>query len=207
VSETGAKYAALADGFSEREYADAVGYSERRARLIAELGPPLPPGATVLDLCCADGIMAPPFAERGLRYTGVDASPEMLEAARRRSPGAAFVEGLMESYTPAEPVDLTICLRSLYFAENRVEFFRHVLGYTRVKFVFDLRQPEHPLDAVLRDLRAAGFTRIELRRFFMPQRRALPGPALRAADLLERTGPVASLLSYRFGRVFCSVSP
>jgi trans-aconitate methyltransferase len=206
VTDIGAKYAALAEGFAEREYADPAGYSARRARTIGDLGPRLPAGASLLDLCCADGIMAAPLTESGLRYTGVDASPAMLEAARRRNPGLEFTEGLMESYSPPEPVDATICLRSFYLAEDRVAFFRHVLGYTRVKFVFDFRQPAHPADLVVRDLRAAGFTRIELRPFFMPQRRALPGPAARALEALERAGPLASLLSRRFGRMFCSAS-
>ena len=46
------KYAALADGFAEREYADPVRYSTRRAGVIAGLGPPLRAGESVVDLCC-----------------------------------------------------------------------------------------------------------------------------------------------------------
>jgi trans-aconitate methyltransferase len=203
---TRAKYDELADGFSEREYADPKEYSERRARLIVELGPRLASGESVVDLCCADGIMAAPLTARGLVYTGVDVSERMLEAARRRNPGIAFVAGRMEDYTPSEPVDVTICLRSVYLAPDRVAFFRRVLGYTRVKFVLDLRRQEDSVESVVHDLRAAGFSHVELRTFFMPQRRKLPGPALGALELLERTGPLANLLSRRFGRVFCSAS-
>ena len=203
---TRAKYDALADGFSEREYADPAGYSARRARVILELGPRLAPGASLLDLCCADGIMAAPLEALGLAYVGLDTSEEMLAAARRRNPGTRFVAGLIEEYEPDEPVDAAICLRSFYLAEDRVAFFRRVLGYTRVKFVFDFRQPAHPADTVLRDLRRAGFSRIELRPFFAPQRRALPRPALRLLEALERTGPLATLLSRRYGRLFCSAS-
>ena len=203
---TRAKYDALADGFSEREYADPAGYSARRARVILELGPRLAPGASLLDLCCADGIMAAPLEALGLDYAGLDTSEEMLAAARLRNPGTHFVAGRIEEYEPDDPVDATICLRSFYLAEDRVAFFRRVLGYTRVKFVFDFRQPEHPAESVVRDLRRAGFTRIELRPFFAPQRRALPPPGLRLLDGLERTGPVATLLSRRFGRLFCSAS-
>jgi SAM-dependent methyltransferase len=205
-SDSSEKYDRLAEGFSEREYADPARYSERRAQLFVDLGPRLAPGATVLDLGCGDGIMAGPITRHGLRYVGVDASEQMVEAARRRYSGIEFVASRQEDYTPPEPVEATLCLRAFYYPEDRVAFFRQVAAYTKVKFVFDFRQPEHSADSVLADVRAAGFTRIELRPFFTPQRRALPGIALTLLGLLERTGPLALLLSKRFGRVFCSAS-
>jgi SAM-dependent methyltransferase len=206
VTTSEEKYDALAEGFSEREYADPGVYSDGRARLIAELGPRLDPGATVLDLGCGDGIMAAPLLARGFRYTGVDSSEQMVEAARRRHPELEFVAARSEEYEPPEPVDATICLRAFYYPEDRVAFFRRVRGYTKVKFVFDFRQAAHPADSVRRDLKAAGFTRIELRPYFVPQRRALPRPADAALEALERTGPLGLTLSRRFGRVFCSAS-
>ena len=45
-----------------------------------------------------------------------------------------------------------------------------------------------------------------MRPYFVPQRRALPGVALTLLAVLERTGPLAMVLSRRFGRVFCSAS-
>jgi SAM-dependent methyltransferase len=200
------KYDLLADGFSEREYADPVGYSARRARVIAELGPRIEPGDTVLDVCCADGIMAAPLTELGLGYLGVDASENMLAAARRRNPGSLFLKGLMEEFVPHEQVDVTICMRSFYLADDQVAFFRHVGGYTRKKFVFDFWQSEHPADTVLRDLHLAGFSRVELRPFFTPQRRVVPGFLRPAVTALESTGPLALLLSRRVGCVFCSAT-
>jgi SAM-dependent methyltransferase len=203
---TRAKYDVLAEGFSEREYADPAGYAARRAQVIVGLGPPLARGASLLDLCCADGIMAAPLEALGLVYVGLDTSEEMLAAARLRNPGTRFVAGRIEDYEPDDPVDATICLRSFYLAEDRVAFFRRVLGYTRVKFVFDFRQSAHPAESVVHDLSRAGFSRIELRPFFAPQRRPLPGPALRLLEPLERTGPLATQLSRHFGRLFCSAS-
>lgn len=200
------KYAALADGFAEHEYADPVGYSARRAQVIAGLGPPLEAGDTVLDLCCADGIMAAPLAELGLVYSGVDATEEMVAAARKRNPGLEFTTGRMEDYEPPEPVDLTICLRSFYLAEDRVAFFSRVGGYTRKKFVFDFRPAVFPEAAVLGDLRSAGFSRIELRPFFLPQRRALPGAVVPLLSAVEHTGPLGRALSRRVGCIFCSAA-
>jgi SAM-dependent methyltransferase len=200
------KYDQLADRFAEREYADPEGYADRRAHTIARLGPPLEPGDSVLDLCCADGIMARPLVALGLRYAGVDASAEMLDAARKRNPGLPFSAGLMEGYEPPEPVDATICLRSFYLADDRVAFFRRVGSYTRKKLVFDFQNTSFPAGEIERDLRAAGFTRIELRPFFMPQQRALPRVALPLVSGLERSGPIGLALSRRHGVVFCSAT-
>ena len=201
------KYAALADGFAEHEYADPVGYSSRRAQVIAGLGPGLEKGDTVVDLCCADGIMAAPLSGFGLVYTGVDATSEMVAAAQKRNPGLDFVTARMEDFEPREPVDLTICLRSFYLAEDRVAFFERVHGYTRKKFVFDFRPVVFPAEDVVGDLRAAGFSRIDLRPFFLPQRRALPGAALPLLSALEHTGPLGRALTKRVGCMFCSAAP
>jgi SAM-dependent methyltransferase len=206
MSTSDEKYDALAAGFSEREYAAPEVYSAGRARLVAELGPKLERGATVLDLGCGDGIMAAPLLARGLRYTGVDSSEQMVEEGRRRHPQLEFVAARSEDYDPPEPVDATLCLRAFYYPEDRIAFFRKVRGYTNVKFVFDFRQAAHPAGSVRRDLQEAGFTRIEMRPYFVPQRRSLPGPAVTLLEAFERAGPIAMLLSRRLGRVFCSAS-
>jgi predicted TPR repeat methyltransferase len=206
MSTSEEKYDALAEGFSEREYADPTVYSDGRARVFAKVGPKLEHGANVLDLGCGDGIMAAPLLARGFRYIGVDSSEQMVEEARRRHPELEFVAARSEDYDPPGPVDATLCLRAFYYPEDRVAFFRKVRGYTKTKFVFDFRQAAHPADSVRKDLQAAGFTRIEMRPYFVPQRRSLPGLAVTVLEALERTGPFAMLLSRRLGRVFCSAS-
>ena len=174
--------------------------------MIAGLGPAVQPGDTVLDLCCADGIMAAPLTALGLAYSGVDATEEMVAAATRRNPGLEFVTGRMEDYEPAQPVDVTICLRSFYLAEDRVAFFQRVRGYTRKKLVFDFRPMVFPIDGVLDELRGAGFSRIELRPFFLPQRKRLPGApgVLEHREQRERRAGLA--LTNRVGCVFCSAA-
>lgn len=42
------------------------------------------PGEDVLDVGAGQGVLAPHVARRGARYTGVDASPRLVEMARRR---------------------------------------------------------------------------------------------------------------------------
>jgi SAM-dependent methyltransferase len=184
------KYAERASRWSEDAYADAAAYLAHRAELVVSLGPPLEAGDTLLDLACGDGGLAEHLT--GLRYQGVDASPEMVQAAAAR--GRDVVLGDLNDYEPSEPVEATTCFRAIYYARDRTAFFRRVAGYTERKFVFDLNPRQYRVAAVERDLIGAGFDRLELRPFFSPQRVSLPAAAATALRALELTGPVARLL-------------
>jgi SAM-dependent methyltransferase len=54
-----------------------------QVRRVVESSPilDLPPGSTVLDLCCGPGLYTEPLLARGYYVTGVDLSPVMLERA------------------------------------------------------------------------------------------------------------------------------
>jgi SAM-dependent methyltransferase len=184
------KYAGKAERWTEDAYADADAYLAHRAEQIVLLGPPLAPGDTVLDLACGDGGLADHLPD--LRYLGVDASQEMVDAAHRR--GREVVLGDLNDYEPLQPVTATTCFRAIYYARDRAAFFRHVAGYTECKFVFDLNPRRYRVDDVRRDLESAGFDRLELRPFFAPQRVSLPRAAAAALRTLERSGPIARLL-------------
>jgi SAM-dependent methyltransferase len=201
------KFDRLAAGFSEREYAEPQRYAERRADVALRLGPALPPNATVLDLACGDGLMAPPLLARGLRYRGVDGSAAMIaEAEQRFGDGAAFEVGLIDAYEPPAPVDLTLCLRAVYFLADRRPVFRRVASYTTTKFVFDFDPRAVNRDAVVADLRASGFDRIEFRPFFLPQSAAPPAPVRAALQALEHAGPLARVALRVRGIWFCAAS-
>ncbi len=53
------------------------------------------PGEEILDVGGGQGVLAPAILEAGARYTGVDASPRLIEAGRRRHGrrGARFIVG------------------------------------------------------------------------------------------------------------------
>ena len=202
-----AKYDRLAQGFSEHEYADARAYAARWVQVICDCAPGLTAGRGVLDLACGDGLIAAGLAARGLLYTGGDASERMVDAARARHPGLSFQAARIEEFEPSEPVEATVCLRAFFYAEDRAAFFRRVAGYTRGTFVFDFRRPHFPdAEPILADLRAAGFSTIELRPFFLPQLRRLPAAARPPLYGLERSGPLARLLTRRVGRLVCVAS-
>jgi SAM-dependent methyltransferase len=183
------KYAPQAERWTETAYADPGGYLAHRAELVVSLGPRLEPGDRVLDLACGDGGLA---GFLPTSYLGVDTSAEMVAAARAR--GVAAELGDLNAYEPPEPVGATLCFRAIYYARDRRAFFERAAGYTEKKLVFDLNPRQFRLDDVRADLRAAGFDRLELRPFLVPQTLALPDPLRAAAIALERSGPLARLL-------------
>jgi SAM-dependent methyltransferase len=191
------KYAGKAQGWSEREYADANAYLSHRAELVRGLGPALRAGDVVVDLACGDGGLADYFPEQ--RYIGVDASEEMVAAGRER--GRELVHADLNDYVPAEPAQATTIFRAIYYARDRRALFAHIASYTDRKLVFDLNPRQYRLEDVRADLRAAGFDLLETRPFFVPQTRALP-----LLTILERVPPVARLLlRYRF-TLLCAAS-
>ncbi|HVP76242.1 MAG TPA: class I SAM-dependent methyltransferase [Gaiellaceae bacterium] len=189
------KYAPDAERWSEEAYADGHAYLAQRAEAIRTLGPRLEPGDLVLDLACGDGGLGDFLPEQ--RYRGVDASPEMVEAARGR--GRDVVQADLNDYWPSERVQATLIFRAIYYARNRRELFGHIARYTDTKLVFDLNPRQYRLTDVRSDLVAAGFDRLATRPFFVPQTRALPAPLAAVLRGLERSGPPARLLlRFRF---------
>ena len=195
MTDTSAKYAGAAEGWSEEQYADSEAYLRRRAELIASLGPRLFAGDRVLDLACGDAGLAEFL--RPYEYLGVDASESMVRAARAR--GARVELADLNDYEPPGPVAATTCFRAIYYARDRRELFRRIAAYTEKKLVVDLNPRQYAVADVRADLRAAGFDRLTMRPFFVPQTRALPGPVAAALRAAELSGPLARLLlRFRF---------
>jgi SAM-dependent methyltransferase len=73
----------------------------------------LEPGLELLDLACGHGRIANPLAERGLRVTGLDATPLFLELARKdaseRRVEVEYVEGDMRSIPWTDRFDRVLC--------------------------------------------------------------------------------------------------
>ena len=195
MSDEGGQYARQAADWTERAYADVAAYLAHRAELIVALGRTLDAGDEVLDLACGDGGLGEALLARGLRYRGVDSTREMVAAARARLGESATVEqGDLNDYVPPGPVAATTVFRAIYYARDRRAFFAHVGEYTTTKLVFDLNPRQYRVDAMLGDLRAAGFESIVLRPFFVPQTVKVPRLTLAAAIALERSGPLARLV-------------
>ena len=103
---------------------------------------------TILDLACGEGTFAVAMARRGLRVTGVDQSPEMLDIAR----GRAAKEGLevkllhqdMRALTVRGRFDLVTCwFDSLNYLLEIDDLAQTFAGVSRVLdkngvFIFDM---------------------------------------------------------------------
>lgn len=72
---------------------------QRHARFVSDLGMPVVellaprPGERILDLGCGDGALSLKLAALGCQVVGVDASPEMVAAARARGVDAQVADG------------------------------------------------------------------------------------------------------------------
>jgi SAM-dependent methyltransferase len=206
VSGKDGQYARSAEGWSDRQYADGAAYLAHRAELVATLGRPLDAGQEVLDLACGDGGLGAHLLERGLRYRGVDATPEMIaEASRRLGASATLEVGDLNDYEPPAPVAATTVFRAIYYARDRHAFFERAASYTTDKLVLDLDPRRYALDEVVGELRAAGFESVALRPFLVPQTVRLPRPAAAGLRAAERSGPLARLLlRHRFTYVLAA---
>ena len=195
-----AKYDSQAANWTDEAYADPARYLAHRAELVVGLGPGLEPGDAVLDLACGDAGLAAPLLAQRLRYTGVDLSSAMVDAARHRlGDRITVVAADLNDYEPPSPVACTTCFRAVYYARDRAAFFRHVASFTEKKLVFDLNPRQFPLSEIVAELKAAGLGEIALRPFFSPQRVGLPRPVAAGVEALERTGPLArAILRARF---------
>ena len=121
----------------------------------------------------------------------------MVEEAR--SKGREIAHADLNDFEPDEPVAATTIFRAIYYARDRLAFFRHVAGYTERKLVFDLNPRQYRLEDVAADLRAGGLPSVATRPFFVPQTARSPRPLAAALVAAERAGPLARLaLRYRF---------
>jgi hypothetical protein len=118
----------------------------------------------------------------------------MVDAARRRLGDRATIGvGDLNVFVPERPVAATTVFRAIYYAHDRAAFFSRAARFTERKLVLDLNPRQYPVDAVVAELEEAGFARVVLRPFFVPQTQRLPRPAIALAQAAERTGPLARL--------------
>jgi hypothetical protein len=206
VNDKAGQFAGKAERWSETAYASPDAYLAHRAELVATLGVALVPGDVVLDLACGDGGLGPHLLARGLAYRGVDAESAMVDSASRLLGEAAVVEqGELDTYEPSAPVAATTVFRAIYYAKDRPAFFARARSFTERKLVFDLNPRQYRVSQIVSELEAAGFGRVAMRPFLVPQTRRLPGAAIRVAIALERT-PLARLaLRRRFTYVVAAV--
>lgn len=115
-------------------------YADQRGRaffdLLARVDTNSP--ASVVDLGCGPGHLTAVLAERWpeAEVVGVDASPEMIDAARRAEPGAeaparrrpVFELGDLRTWRPPRPVDVLISNATLQWVPGHLELLPDLLA-------------------------------------------------------------------------------
>ncbi len=92
------------------------------------------PGESVIDVCCGQGVLAAPLLDAGLgRFTGVDASPRLIAAAKSRhgkDPRAAWVVAdVCRPGTWADGShDAAACLMAVHDVVDAVAMFSNITG-------------------------------------------------------------------------------
>jgi trans-aconitate 2-methyltransferase len=107
--------------------------------------------ATVVDLGCGTGSLAPLFLQRWpqAKLTGVDNSPEMLAKARADHPQANFVQADVAAWRPAQPVDVLYSNATLHWLDNHDAVIPGLLsavkpgGWLAIQMPCNFAEPSH----------------------------------------------------------------
>ena len=77
------------------------------------------PGSTVLDLGCGNGALTHRLRQSGFQVMGLDASPDLLSAARKSYPDIEFVLGDAVDFSLPEPVDVVFSNAVFHWIEKK----------------------------------------------------------------------------------------
>jgi ubiquinone/menaquinone biosynthesis C-methylase UbiE len=158
-----AHYDRLATAYEDRWPA----YNEVQIQWVLDHWPEQEENASVIDLACGTGLMLEHIRKKApaANLTGADISPNMLNHAKNRLPGATFIEGNiedLESLSGLPQADVTLSLSVLHHLNNveqhlqllnsvtkpggtifLSDFARNGLAMNAGDLVFRLTQPFH----------------------------------------------------------------
>ena len=198
------KYTKLAQGFAERSYANPEELMRRRAKLIVSWGTTLKAGKTVLELGCGDGSLAYWLTRKGIRYTGTDFAPGMIEEARAKAAlyevPARFFQMDMNSPEGIENFDCIFgfCRTFFTYCKSPSSTLQKLRPHVCQKMIVDWNRysPVALEDAVL-IVRGAGFRNVSYRPFLVPLKHRLSPLTQKFLYLLEEI-PVLGPLPTRW---------
>jgi SAM-dependent methyltransferase len=197
------KYDQAAETYSSR-YADPDAIARRQRDLLASWGSRVLPGASVLELGCADGFVTEVLVRAGYRVTAVDLSRHMIEIARarlaQRHLEAELIVADVNEFLPGRDYDAVLGLMWTFFAYARdPEAVLGRLAERTSKILVDLNPRLLSSDRAVGALHTSGLPRVASRPFFIPQRYRLgliARTVLRAAELTP--GVRALILKRKF---------
>ena len=159
-----AKYDRGAATYSSR-YADARAWSAFFIARIEGWGTPVAPGASILEISCADGFMTQSLVERGYDVTGLDLSPKMVEVATRRLDDVGLQADLRvadaNTFEPDRMWDVLLAPMATFYRyiDDPLATLTRLAPAITTKAFVDLNPRELDPAGAVDDLRLAGFVR------------------------------------------------
>lgn len=136
-------------------------YADERGRpfveLTARIGAAEP--ASVVDLGCGPGNLTRLLVDRwpSARVRGLDSSPAMIAAARRREPAVDFEVADLSAWDPDEPVDVIVANATLQWVEGHLDLLPRLVerlapgGWLAFQVPGNFSEPSHELRRELAD--------------------------------------------------------
>jgi trans-aconitate 2-methyltransferase len=106
----------IADRWDPALYEGRHGFVWQHGAALLDLLAPRP-GERILDLGCGTGHLTAQIAALGAEVIGLDASPAMVEQARRTYPQLTFVVGDARDFTLKQPVDAVLSNAALHWVQ------------------------------------------------------------------------------------------
>ncbi len=89
---------------------------------------PWRPGLKILDVGCGNGTLTSRLKERGAEVCGIDASPQMLEIARRDYPDIPFYQKDASSFAMEEPYDIVFSNAVFHWIDDQDGLLSSIAG-------------------------------------------------------------------------------
>jgi SAM-dependent methyltransferase len=174
--EVRAKYDRMAEAYSSK-YADPEAIARAQTKLVRRWGRPIPPGSSVLELGCADGFATAMLARAGYTVTAVDLSARMIDVAARRLQREGLHAELLaqdiDRFQPTDEFDATLAMMEFFrYVKDPSGVLQRLAACTRKKILILVETKAGLPDLVgpMEMVRAAGFTKVSWRGFFVPRR-------------------------------------
>ncbi|HEY2050729.1 MAG TPA: trans-aconitate 2-methyltransferase [Caulobacteraceae bacterium] len=146
--------------WSARQY---VAFEEERTRPVRDLLAAVPRDSALraIDLGCGPGNSTEVLLDRfpDAAVSGLDSSPDMIEAARRRLPAVEFEVGSVEDWDGPGPLDVILANAVFHWVPDHAHLFARLVekldpgGVLAVQMPDNLDEPSHRL---MREIAAEG---------------------------------------------------
>jgi trans-aconitate 2-methyltransferase len=146
--------------WSAKQY---VAFEDERTRPVRDLLAALPPidARSVIDLGCGPGNSTQALAERypAARVAGIDSSPDMIAAARRRLPKVDFAVSSVQDLKRGGPFDVILANAVLQWVPDHASLLPQLIGMLAPHGALAVQMPDNldgPAHRLMREIAQDG---------------------------------------------------